>query len=79
MFIGAGDPDLGLQRGPLSALDGVDTGEAASSAHCTLVLFPVQPEQAPLRVLSRTRLVPDSMESKSGVSHLERTMSQALK
>lgn len=31
--------DLGLQGGPLSALDSVDTGEGASSAHCTLGSF----------------------------------------
>lgn len=37
--LGGGDPDLGLQGGPLSALDGVDTGEPASSAHCTLGSF----------------------------------------
>lgn len=36
---GGEDPNLGLQGGPLSALDGVDTGEAASSAHCTLGSF----------------------------------------
>lgn len=35
-----GDPDLGLQGGPLSALDSVDTGEGASSAYCTLDPFP---------------------------------------
>lgn len=56
--------DLGLQEGPLSALDGVDTGEAASSAHPSYagILFPVQPEQAPPMVLSRTRPLPDSMK-----------------
>lgn len=37
--LGGGDPDLGLQGGPLSALDDVDTGEPASSAHCTLGSF----------------------------------------
>lgn len=34
-----GHPDLGLQGGPLSALDSVDTGETASSTHCTPGFF----------------------------------------